>query len=67
MRNQKVIIVERQQNITFDKGDLEGNGMLARPGGQREENCRGEEERNLKLCRHLFSDIVFDIVKDSAT
>lgn len=66
MRNPKVIIVEWQENITFDKGDLEGGGIPARPGGQREENCRREEGRHLKLCRHLLSDIVLDIVKDSA-
>lgn len=62
-----VIIIERQENITFDKGDMQGSGIPSQPGGQREENCRREEGRNFKLYKHLLSDIVLDNVKDSAT
>lgn len=62
-----IIIVERQKNITFDKGDLKGSGIPARAGGEREENCRKREEEKLKLCTHLLSDNVLDIVKDRAT
>lgn len=62
-----IIIVERQKNIPFDKGDLKGGGRPAGAGGKWEENCRKREEEKIKLCRHLHSDIVLDIVKDRAT